>query len=77
MRSIRPVQLKDMVLGQYKGYCDENVSYPGYTDDPSVSNNSLTPTFAAATLYINNGRWDGVPFLMVAGKALHSKRYMR
>ncbi|XP_050279714.1 glucose-6-phosphate 1-dehydrogenase, chloroplastic-like [Quercus robur] len=74
LRSVKPVQLEDVVIGQYKGDCDGNTSYPSYTDDMTVSNNSLTPTFAAATLFINNAQWDGVPFLMIAGKALHSKR---
>jgi glucose-6-phosphate 1-dehydrogenase len=40
----------------------------------TVPNHSLTPTFAAAALFIDNARWDGVPFLMKAGKALHTKR---
>lgn len=35
---------------------------------------SLCPTFAAIGAFINNARWDGVPFLLKAGKALHSKR---
>lgn len=74
LRSMIPVQLEDVVVGQYKGDCNGNTSYPAYTDDMMVSKNSLTPTFAAATLFINNARWDGVPFLMIAGKALHSKR---
>ncbi|PKI76859.1 hypothetical protein CRG98_002845 [Punica granatum] len=74
LRSIKPVSIEDVVVGQYKGYTEGNMSVPGYTDDPTVSNNSLTPTFAAAILSINNSRWDGVPFMMVAGKALHSKR---
>ncbi|KAF2292450.1 hypothetical protein GH714_022925 [Hevea brasiliensis] len=78
LRSIRPVQLEDVVVGQYKddghGQGITSHGHPAYTDDPTVSTNSLTPTFAAATLFINNSRWDGVPFLMIAGKALHSKR---
>ncbi|XP_041007024.1 glucose-6-phosphate 1-dehydrogenase, chloroplastic-like isoform X1 [Juglans microcarpa x Juglans regia] len=74
LRSMKPVQLEDVVVGQYKGDSDGNTSYPAYTDEMTVSKNSLTPTFAAATLFINNARWDGVPFLMIAGKALHSKR---
>ncbi|KAL5865405.1 hypothetical protein ACOSQ3_002919 [Xanthoceras sorbifolium] len=49
-------------------------SYPAYTDDPTVPKDSLTPTFTAAAIFINNARWDGVPFLMKAGKALHTKR---
>lgn len=74
LRSIKPLCLQDVVVGQYKGCSEGNASYPAYTDDPTVSKNSLTPTFAAATLFINNARWDGVPFMMIAGKALESKR---
>ena len=50
------------------------MTYPGYTDDKTVPKDSLTPTFAAAALFIDNARWDGVPFLMKAGKALHTRR---
>ena len=35
---------------------------------------SLCPTFAAVALFINNARWDGVPFLLKAGKALANRR---
>ncbi|KAI8007882.1 hypothetical protein LOK49_LG07G02764 [Camellia lanceoleosa] len=74
LHSMRTLRLEDVVLGQYKGFSDGSTSYPAYADDPAVPNNSLTPTFAAATFFINNARWDGVPFLLVAGKALHSRR---
>jgi len=74
LRSMRPIQLDDVVIGQYKSHTRGGVLYPGYTDDKTVPQNSLTPTFAAATLFIDNARWDGVPFLMKAGKALHNKR---
>ena len=47
---------------------------PGYLEDPTVPADSNTPTFAAAALFINNPRWDGVPFLMKAGKALHERK---
>lgn len=29
---------------------------------------SITPTFAACAVFVNNARWDGVPFLLKAGK---------
>ncbi|XP_057454462.1 glucose-6-phosphate 1-dehydrogenase, chloroplastic-like isoform X1 [Lotus japonicus] len=74
LRSMRPLQLENVVTGQYKGHSKGGKSYPGYADDPSVPKGSLTPTFAAAALFIDNARWDGVPFLMKAGKALHTKR---
>ncbi|GAB4859337.1 Glucose-6-phosphate 1-dehydrogenase 1, chloroplastic [Ancistrocladus abbreviatus] len=74
LRSMRPLQLEDVIVGQYKGHSNGGKSYPGYTDDPTVPKDSITPTFGAAALFINNARWDGVPFLMKAGKALHTKR---
>ncbi|CAM8944684.1 unnamed protein product [Rhodiola kirilowii] len=74
LRSMRPLQLENVIVGQYKGHSKGGKSYPGYTDDPTVPKGSLTPTFAAAALFIDNARWDGVPFLMKAGKALHIKR---
>ncbi|CDY68583.1 BnaAnng27690D [Brassica napus] len=74
LRSMRPIQLEDVVIGQYKGTAKGGVTYPGYTDDTTVPKDSLTPTFAAAALFIDNSRWDGVPFLMKAGKALHTRR---
>ncbi|XP_059282495.1 glucose-6-phosphate 1-dehydrogenase, chloroplastic [Lycium ferocissimum] len=74
LRSMRPLQLENVVLGQYKGHSKGAKSYPAYTDDPTVPKDSITPTFSAAALFIDNARWDGVPFLMKAGKALHTKR---
>lgn len=71
---MKPLELEDVIIGQYKGHNKGGRAYPGYTDDSTVPKNSITPTFAAAALFINNARWDGVPFLMKAGKALHRKR---
>jgi glucose-6-phosphate 1-dehydrogenase len=73
---MRPLQLENVVIGQYKSHKKGGVTYPAYTDDKTVPNDSLTPTFAAAALFIDNARWDGVPFLLKAGKALHTKRYV-
>lgn len=71
---MQPLLLENVIVGQYKGHNKGSKSYPAYTDDPTVPKGSLTPTFAAAALFINNARWDGVPFLMKAVKALHTKR---
>ncbi|XP_019058042.1 PREDICTED: glucose-6-phosphate 1-dehydrogenase 2, chloroplastic-like [Tarenaya hassleriana] len=73
LRSMRPIRLEDVVIGQYKSHTKGGVTYPGYTDDKTVPKDSLTPTFAAAALFIDNPRWDGVPFLMKAGKALNTR----
>lgn len=73
LRSMRPLRVNDVVVGQYKSHTKGGVTYPSYTDDKTVPKDSLTPTFAAASLFIDNARWDGVPFLMKAGKALHTR----
>jgi glucose-6-phosphate 1-dehydrogenase len=41
-----------------------------YRDEADVSPESVTPTFAALRLYIDNWRWNGVPFLVRSGKRL-------
>ncbi|KAK4846489.1 hypothetical protein QYF36_017981 [Acer negundo] len=41
--------------------------YKGHVD-------SIAPTFTAATVFVDNSRWDGVPLMMIAGKALQSNR---
>ncbi|KAK9226210.1 hypothetical protein WN943_011257 [Citrus x changshan-huyou] len=74
LRSMQPLLLENVIVGQYKGHNKGSKSYFAYTDDPTMPKGSLTPTFAAAALFINNARWDGVPFLRKAGKALHTKR---
>ena len=53
----------DMVLGQYEGYRRE----------PDVSPDSRTPTFAAMRLFIDNWRWQGVPFYLRAGKRMQKR----
>lgn len=73
---MRCLKLEDVVVGQYKGHSKGGKTYLGYAEDPTVPNDSLTPTFAAAALFIDNARWDGVPFLMKAGKALNTRRYI-
>ena len=54
---------KNVALGQYRGYLDEN----------GVAPDSATPTFAALRLYVDNWRWQGVPFYLRTGKAMADK----
>jgi glucose-6-phosphate 1-dehydrogenase len=63
VESIRPISLADTVRGQYAGYSGTEGVAPG----------SQTPTYAALKLYIDNWRWQGVPFYLRSGKALMRK----
>ena len=47
--------------------------YEGYIDEPGVAPGSVTPTYAALRLYVDNWRWQGVPFYLRSGKALEEK----
>ncbi|CAF0854497.1 unnamed protein product [Adineta steineri] len=76
LRCIAPIKLEDVVIGQYTG--DKESTDPehqeGYLDDKGVPKDSTTPTFAQVVLFVNNERWDGVPFILRAGKALNEKK---
>ncbi len=48
--------------------------YRGYPSEPGVRPESTTPTFAALRLFINNWRWQGVPFYLRSGKNLAEKQ---
>ena len=50
----------DTIFGQYVGYRDED----------GVDPQSGTPTFVAGTLYVDNWRWEGVPFRVLTGKKM-------
>lgn len=63
LSAIRPIELKDTVRAQYRDY----------RDTEGVAQNSQTPTYAALKLYIDNWRWQGVPFYLRSGKALAAK----
>jgi glucose-6-phosphate 1-dehydrogenase len=47
---------------------------PNYADEPGVDAARQTETFAAVTLFIDNWRWAGVPFVLRTGKALAAAR---
>ncbi|RKP26272.1 glucose-6-phosphate dehydrogenase [Syncephalis pseudoplumigaleata] len=72
LRFIRPLEAKDVVLGQYTR--SEDGKQEGYLDDSTVPAGSKTPTYAVAVFHINNERWDGVPFILKCGKALDQQK---
>ena len=60
LRNVRPLNVDNMVRGQFRGYRDE----------PGVAKDSYMATYAALRLYIDSWRWEGVPFYVRAGKSL-------
>jgi glucose-6-phosphate 1-dehydrogenase len=59
-RAMRPLDPKEVVRGQFRGYRDEN----------GVAKDSQVETFAALRLHIDTWRWADVPFYIRAGKSL-------
>ena len=44
--------------------------YNGYREEEGVEKNSQTPTFVAGDVYVDNWRWNGVPFYFMTGKKM-------
>jgi len=59
-RMMRPLDPQHLVRGQFRGYRKE----------PGVKPDSKVETFAAVKLFVDSWRWEGVPFLIRAGKNL-------
>jgi glucose-6-phosphate 1-dehydrogenase len=76
-RSLRPFPVErideHLVLGQYIAGTMAGQSVPGYREEPGVDAHSLTPTFAMAKVFIDNWRWQGVPFYLRSGKRMAKK----
>jgi len=74
LRAIRPIQPPEVeqftVRAQYAAGAVAGQSVPGYREEPGVAKDSLTETFLALKLFIDNWRWAGVPFYLRSGKRL-------
>jgi glucose-6-phosphate 1-dehydrogenase len=64
----------NVVRAQYAAGVIEGKSISAYREEPNVAPNSVTETYVAMKLTIDNWRWAGVPFYLRTGKALGGKR---
>jgi glucose-6-phosphate 1-dehydrogenase len=64
--SMSPLRPEDVVRGQYAGYPDEE----------GVAPDSETETFVAVKAFVDNWRWEGVPFYLRSGKRLAESRHL-
>ncbi|MCD4689178.1 MAG: glucose-6-phosphate dehydrogenase [Desulfuromonadaceae bacterium] len=80
LRSIRPLATEDLdrcaVRARYSSGTIAGKPVPAYLQEPGVSADSRTETYAALKLYIDNWRWSGVPFYLRTGKRLAEKQSM-
>ena len=64
LRAIRPFREEEFARYTFRG------QYDGYRNEPNVPKDSLTATYAAMQVQIDNWRWNGVPFYLRSGKAM-------
>jgi glucose-6-phosphate 1-dehydrogenase len=74
LQALRPLKgpeaLANTFRAQYVSGMIEGERVPGYKDETGVAAGSITETFLAARLFVDNWRWAGVPFYIRSGKAL-------
>jgi glucose-6-phosphate 1-dehydrogenase len=64
LQAVRPYKGSDFAEYGVRG------QYAGYSDEQGIPDESITETFAAFKLFIDNWRWKGVPFYLRSGKAM-------
>jgi glucose-6-phosphate 1-dehydrogenase len=67
LSAITPMTEEEVTRATVRG------QYEGYRQEEGVDPNSSTPTYGAARLYVNNWRWQGVPFYLRSGKYMPEK----
>src|SRR5882724_5053096 len=74
LRSVRPVTPDKVdeiaVRGQYGPGKIGGKEVVGYRQEPDVAKDSPTPTYAAIKFFVDNWRWEGVPFYLRSSKRL-------
>ncbi len=70
VEAIGPIELDQVLLGQYTSGRIDGETVPGYLDAEGVPPDSTTPTFVALRLGVGTWRWQGVPFYLRTGKRL-------
>jgi glucose-6-phosphate 1-dehydrogenase len=61
---------QNTVRAQYTAGSYKGKAVAGYTEEKDVAPHSTVPTFAAVRLFVDNWRWNGVPFYLRSGKRL-------
>jgi glucose-6-phosphate 1-dehydrogenase len=67
LSAIRPLRAEEIKKNTVRA------QYEGYRSEPDVDKNSQTATYAALQLFVDNWRWQGVPFYLRSGKLLAEK----
>jgi glucose-6-phosphate 1-dehydrogenase len=70
LKAIHTPGPKHVVRGQYGPGYIEGQEVPGYREEDGVDPSSMTETFVAAKLFVDNWRWADTPIYVRAGKRL-------
>lgn len=77
LRAVRAIDGEDVarqtVRAQYEAGTVDGERVPGYCEIEGVAADSQTPTYAAMKWYVDNWRWQGVPFYLRSGKRLPTR----
>lgn len=77
MQAIRRLSREEVgqyaVRGQYGPGWMKGKKVPGYREESGVDPKSSTETYAAIKFYLDNWRWQGVPFYLRTGKRMQEK----
>ncbi len=77
LNAIRKISTEEVhevaVRGQYAAGWIKGTERQGYRQEKNVSPKSNVETFAAVKFFIDNWRWQGVPFYVRTGKSMHEK----
>ncbi|MEO8535261.1 MAG: glucose-6-phosphate dehydrogenase [Flavobacterium sp.] len=78
LRSIRRIKPEEVdhytVRGQYDAGTIKGKPVSGYRQDKGIAPDSKTETYVAMKMYLDNWRWQGVPFYMRSGKRMQEKQ---
>ncbi|MGR5177702.1 glucose-6-phosphate dehydrogenase [Vibrio mediterranei] len=77
LQCLRPLSQQDLrdnlVLGQYTESNVRGQFLPGYRNENGVADDSRTETYVGLKMFIDNWRWNGVPFYVRTGKRLPTR----
>ena len=78
LKSVRPISKNSVHAHAYRAQYAEGMIHdkavPSYLEEPGVAEDSVTETYAALKLYVDNWRWAGVPFYIQTGKNMPKNR---
>ncbi|MGI5820425.1 MAG: glucose-6-phosphate dehydrogenase [Armatimonadota bacterium] len=73
LRSLAPIDPGQVIFGQYEAGEVGGEPVRGYREEEGIAGDSQTETFAALRVYVQNWRWQGVPFVLRTGKRMPEK----